>query len=101
MKIQLKHLMGIALLVAAVLAPPAVVANVLAGAAGLAMLSSSMQVSGTAFPTTVSVQSFTPRPRASDETEWHLRELPQGGVVAFRQVNGKLVSRYFRSRSVR
>jgi len=96
MNIQIKHLLGVLLLVIAVLAPPAAVANFLAGAAGLAVLGASTGIIGdTSVRSTHMATVFAANELAHS---WRLFELDSGaGVVVFREVNGKLVSRYYRS----
>ena len=83
------------LLVAALVAPPAILANVVAGAGGLALLGS------IASPVAVASMPCMMPPA------YHVAELagvPQvvelkgrGGVVVFKTVDGKLTSRFYRA----
>ena len=83
------------LLVAALVAPPAILANVVAGAGGLALLGSiSSPVSVASMPSMM--------PPMSQVAE--LANMPQvvelkgrAGVVVFKTVDGKLTSRFYRS----
>ncbi len=83
------------LLVAALVAPPAILANVVAGAGGLALLGSiSSPVSVASMPGMM--------PPLSQGAE--LANMPQvvelkgrAGVVVFKTVDGKLTSRFYRS----
>ena len=83
------------LLVAALVAPPAILANVVAGAGGLALLGSiSSPVSVASMPSMM--------PPMSQVAE--LANMPQvvelkgrAGVVVFKTVDGKLTSRFYRA----
>lgn len=88
---------GVLLLAASLLASPAVAPNVLAGAAGLALLGTMTAASPMLAPVlphqaapVVHAVAAAPAPRVF--------ELDQGaGVVVFREVDGKLVSRFYRA----
>ena len=83
------------LLVAALVAPPAILANVVAGAGGLALLGSiSSPVSVASMP-----GMMPPMYQVAE-----LANMPQvvelkgrAGVVVFKTVDGKLTSRFYRS----
>lgn len=93
-----KLFVGVLLLAAALLAPPAAVANVLAGVTGLALLGTMTTVAPILAPAPILPQ-VTPIVRVVPaEPAWRVFELNQGsGVVVFREVNGKLVSRFYRA----
>lgn len=82
------------LLLAALLASPALAPGVLAGAAGLALL-------GTLTPAAPTLVPALPRhaaPVVRAVTALHVFELDKGaGVVVFRELDGKLVSRFYRA----
>lgn len=92
----LNVILGVLVLAAAMLAAPAMLASVVAGAAGLLMVASAgpspapvPQVQAVQIVRTVQVPPTV-----------NVFELDGGaGVVVFRQVGGKLVSRYYRAQA--
>lgn len=100
---RIKSALGVLVLLAALMAPPAILAPVVAGSAGILMLASAgfpalaaQAVTLPAVPvqTTAIVRIVQPDPV-------RVFELENGaGVVVFREVNGKLVSRFYRDRKV-
>lgn len=84
------------LLVAALVVPPAVAANVLAGVSGLALLGSIAPVPG--------IMALAPLPAAAAPLAVASHAAPavfelQGGagVVVFQEVDGRMTSRFYRA----
>lgn len=89
---------GVLLLAAALLASPAVAPNVLAGAAGLALLGAMTSATPMLAPSLPCPQAAPVVPAVAAAPALHVFELDQGaGVVVFREVDGKLVSRFYRA----
>ena len=90
---MLNVILGVLVLAAATLAAPAVLASIVAGSAGLLMLASAGPTLAPA-PVVQTVQIV----RQVEAPTVNVFELEGGtGVVVFRQVNGKLVSRFYRA----
>jgi predicted phage tail protein len=84
----LNVILGVLVLAAATLAAPAMLASIVAGSAGLLMLAPA--------PVVQTVQMV----RQIEAPTVNVFELEGGtGVVVFRQVNGKLVSRMYRAQA--
>lgn len=84
---------GALVLAAAFLAPPALLGSVVAGSAGLMLLASAGLT-----PAQVAAAPLVPMVhvvRVADPVR--VVELDGGGVVVFRQVEGKLVTRFYRA----
>jgi hypothetical protein len=91
----LNLILGVLVLAAATLAAPAVLASIVAGSAGLLMLASAGPTLAPA-PVVQTVQIV----RQVEAPTVNVFELEGGtGVVVFRQVNGKLVSRFYRAQA--
>ncbi len=91
----LNLILGVLVLAAATLAAPAVLASIVAGSAGLLMLASAGPTLAPA-PVIQTVQIV----RQVEAPTVNVFELEGGtGVVVFRQVNGKLVSRFYRAQA--
>lgn len=91
----LNVILGVLVLAAAMLAAPAMLASIVAGSAGLLMLASA---GPTLVPAPV-VQTVQIVRQVAAPTV-NVFELEGGaGVVVFRQVNGKLVSRMYRAQA--
>lgn len=91
----LNVILSVLVLAAATLAAPAMLASIVAGSAGLLMLASA---GPTLAPAPV-VQTVQIVRQVADSTV-NVFELEGGtGVVVFRQVNGKLVSRLYRAQA--
>ena len=91
----LNVILGVLVLAAATLAAPAMLASIVAGSAGLLMLASA---GPTLAPVPV-VQTVQIVRQVAAPT-LNVFELEGGtGVVVFRQVNGKLVSRLYRAQA--
>lgn len=91
----LNVILGVLVLAAATLAAPAVLASIVAGSAGLLMLASAGPTLAPA-PVVQTVQIV----RQVEAPTVNVFELEGGtGVVVFRQVNGKLVSRFYRAQA--
>lgn len=98
MTANLKLFVGVLLLAAALLAPPAVVANVLAGATGLALLGTMTTAAPILAPAPMPHQAAPVVRTVAAAPAWRVFELDQGaGVVVFREVNGKMASRFYRA----
>lgn len=92
---MLNVILGVLVLAAATLAAPAVLASIVAGSAGLLMLASAGPTLAPA-PVVQTVQIV----RQVEAPTVNVFELEGGtGVVVFRQVNGKLVSRFYRAQA--
>lgn len=92
---MLNVILGVLVLAAAILAAPAVLASIVAGSAGLLMLASAGPTLAPA-PVVQTVQIV----RQVEAPTVNVFELEGGtGVVVFRQVNGKLVSRFYRAQA--
>ncbi len=90
----LNVILGVLVLAAAMLAAPAMLASVVAGAAGLLMVASAGPLPAPV-PQVQTVQIVRTVPPTVN-----VFELDGGaGVVVFRQVGGKLVSRYYRAQA--
>jgi predicted phage tail protein len=91
----LNVILGVLVLAAATLAAPAMLASIVAGSAGLLMLASAGPTLAPA-PVVQTVQIV----RQVAASTVNVFELEGGtGVVVFRQVNGKLVSRLYRAQA--
>lgn len=91
----LNVILGVLVLAAATLAAPAMLASIVAGSAGLLMLASAGPTLAPA-PVVQTVQIV----RQVAASTVNVFELKGGtGVVVFRQVNGKLVSRLYRAQA--
>ncbi|MDD2811247.1 hypothetical protein [Rhodoferax sp.] len=91
----LNVILGVLVLAAATLAAPAMLASIVAGSAGLLMLASAGPTLAPA-PVVQTVQIV----RQVAASTANVFELEDGtGVVVFRQVNGKLVSRLYRAQA--
>jgi len=91
----LNMILGVLVLAAATLAAPAMLASIVAGSAGLLMLASAGPTLAPA-PVVQTVQIV----RQVAASTVNVFELEGGtGVVVFRQVNGKLVSRLYRAQA--
>ncbi len=91
----LNVILGVLVLAAATLAAPAMLASIVAGSAGLLMLASAGPTLAPA-PVVQTVQIV----RQVAAPTVNVFELEGGGgVVVFRQVNGKLVSRMYRAQA--
>ena len=91
----LNVILGVLVLAAATLAAPAMLASIVAGSAGLLMLASAGPTLAPA-PVVQTVQIV----RQVEAPTVNVFELEGGtGVVVFRQVNGKLVSRLYRAQA--
>jgi hypothetical protein len=92
----LNVILGVLVLAAATLAAPAMLASIVAGAAGLLMLATAGPVPAPMpLVQTVQIVRQIEVPQAVN-----VFELDGGtGVVVFRQVNGKLVSRFYRAQA--
>ena len=85
---------GILLVLAAILATPAVLASVAAGAAGLLVVTTAAQLPATARPAPVAIV------RVIEVQTTQVFELEDGaGIVVFRRVDGKLTSRLYRNKA--
>lgn len=93
---KLNVILGVLVLAAAVtLAAPAMLASIVAGAAGLLMLASGPTPAPA--PLVQTVQIVRP---VEVHSAVNVFELAGGaGVVVFRHVNGKLVSRFYRAQA--
>ncbi|WP_395827997.1 hypothetical protein [Collimonas sp.] len=92
---MLNVILGVLVLAAATLAFPAMLASIVAGAAGVLMLASAGPTLAPA-PVVQTVQIV----RQVEAPTVNVFELEGGtGVVVFRQVNGKLVSRFYRAQA--
>ena len=94
---QFKPLLGVAFLLAAILVPPAIIGNLVAGSAGLLFLV------GSAGPVTSSMSAPMALPAAQVVAvvdPVRVFELKDGaGVVVFQEVDGRMVSRFYRGRA--
>lgn len=94
---NLKPLLGAVFLLAAFIVPPAIIGNLVAGSAGLLFL-----VGSTAAPV-VSPHGVVPTPVASVASvadPVRAFALNDGsGVVVFQEVDGRMVSRFYRGRA--
>lgn len=94
---QFKPLLGVAFLLAAILVPPAIIGNLVAGSAGLLFLV------GSAGPVTSSMLAPMAPPAAQVVAvvdPVRVFELKDGaGVIVFREVDGRMVSRFYRGRA--
>lgn len=91
----LNVILGVLVLAAATLAAPAMLASIVAGSAGLLMLASAGPTLAPA-PVVQTVQIV----RQVAASTVNVFELEGGtGVVVFRQVNGRLVSRLYRAQA--
>ena len=91
----LNVILGVLVLAAATLAAPAMLASIVAGSAGLLMLASAGPTLAPA-PVVQTVQIV----RQVAASTVNVFELEAGtGLVVFRQVNGKLVSRLYRAQA--
>ena len=91
----LNVILGVLVLAAATLAAPAMLASIVAGSAGLLMLASAGPTLAPA-PVVQTVQ-IVRQVAASTANVFELEDVT--GVVVFRQVNGKLVSRLYRAQA--
>lgn len=96
----LNFLLGILVLAASAVAAPAVLSSIIAGAAGLLMVGFALQPAAV-LAASVAVPSAPPAPVAVVRTVAQLEPLKvvelDRGVVVFRMVDGKLVSRFYRA----
>lgn len=96
MSLAFRVFLGGLLLVAALAVPPAAVANVLAGVGGLALLGSIAPAPG--------IMALAPLPAAAAPLAVVSRAAPAvfelqdgAGVVVFKEVNGRMTSRFYRA----
>ncbi|MCL6509843.1 MAG: hypothetical protein K6U78_04065 [Anaerolineae bacterium] len=91
-------LLGVLVLAAALLgAAPAALASVVAGAAGVLMMASASLTTAPQVPVSAPVQIAR---QVEVPAAVKVFELEGGaGVVVFRQVNGKMVSRFYRAQA--
>jgi hypothetical protein len=90
----LNVILGVLVLAAATVAAPAVLASVVAGAAGLLMLASAAPMP-TPVPMMQPAQVVRQAAATSPVNVFELEGCT--GVVVFRQINGKMVSRFYRA----
>jgi hypothetical protein len=94
---QLKPLLGVAFLLAALLVPPALIGNLVAGSAGVLFLVGSngpvvASMSAPLAPSSAQIVAVADPVRVF--------ELKGGaGVVVFQEVDGRMVSRFYRGRA--
>jgi hypothetical protein len=87
-------MVGFLVLVAAAFAAPAVLGSVLAGTAGVLMMASA----GVGHPAPAPSPRIVQIVRQEPATAMRVYELEDGaGVVVFKHINGKLVSRMYRA----
>ena len=97
--VRLKALFGVLVLAAGVAVPPAVLAPILAGSAGLFMLASAGFSPALLPPVAPTIQPAAIVRVIERIDPVRVFELDNGqGVVVFREVDGKLVSRFYRDR---
>lgn len=96
----LNFLLGVLVLAASAVAAPAVLSSIVAGAAGLLMVGFALQPAAV-LAATVATPAAPPAPVAVVRTVAQLEPLKvvelDRGVVVFRMVDGKLVSRFYRA----
>jgi|ThiBio_inoc_biof_1041523.scaffolds.fasta_scaffold00229_14 hypothetical protein len=97
----LNFLLGVLVLAASALAAPAVLSSIVAGAAGLLMVAFALQPAAVLAASVAVPASPPPAPVAVVRTVAQLEPLKvvelDRGVVVFRMVDGKLVSRFYRA----
>lgn len=92
---KLNVILGVLVLAAATLAAPAMLASIVAGAAGLLMMASGPTLAPAPLVNAVHIVR-----QVDVQPAIKVFELAGGaGVVVFRQVNGKLVSRFYRAQA--
>lgn len=98
MSTNFKLFFGVLLIAAALLTPPDVVANVMTGAAGLVLLGTVSAPAPLMLAPYADRAPIVVHSAAPIEPAWSVFELDQGGgVVVFREVGGKIVSRFYRA----
>ena len=97
----LNFLLGVLVLAASAVAAPAVLSSIVAGAAGLLMVAFALQPAAVLAASVAAPAAPPPAPVAMVRTVAQLEPLKvvelDRGVVVFRMVDGKLVSRFYRT----